>query len=133
MIRAGGIPIFLLTDAVPAVGPERTKGEAMHAQVVTFGLNGISEEQFHEAVGPDTKLFANLPGLLAKIWLRDPETNTYGGLYIWADQEAYERYIKGEVFNAIKADQNLKNVESRDFGVFDDLSAITMPKVRVDA
>ena len=102
----------------------------MHAQVVTFGLNGISEEQFHEAVGPDTKLFANLSGLLAKIWLRDPETNTYGGLYIWADQEAYERYIKGEVFNAIKADQNLKNVESRDFGVFDDLSSLTMPKLR---
>ena len=65
--------------------------------------------------------------------LRDPETNTYGGLYLWADQEAYERYIKGEVFNAIKADQNLKNVESRDFGVFDDLSSITMPKLRVDA
>ena len=102
----------------------------MHAQVVTFGLNGISEEQFHEAVGPDTKLFANLSGLLAKIWLRDPETNTYGGLYIWADQEAYERYIKGEIFSAIKADHNLKNVESRDFGVFDDLSSLTMPKLR---
>jgi hypothetical protein len=37
--------------------------------------------------------------------LRDPERNTYGGLYLWADQEAYERYIKGEVFNAIKADR----------------------------
>ena len=102
----------------------------MHAQVVTFGLNGISEEQFHEAVGPDTKHFANLPGLLAKIWLRDPEMNTYGGMYIWADQEAYERYIKGEIFSAIKADHNLKNVESRDFGVFDDLSSLTMPKLR---
>ncbi len=62
--------------------------------------------------------------------LRDPETNTYGGLYLWADQEAYERYIKGEVFNAIKADQNLKNVESRDFGVFEDLSSLTMPRLR---
>ena len=59
-----------------------------------------------------------------------PETNTYGGLYLWDDQEAYERYIKGEVFNAIKADQNLKNVESRDFGVFEDLSSLTMPKLR---
>src|SRR5439155_25078128 len=44
--------------------------------------------------------------------LRDPETNTYGGLYLWAEQETYERYIKGEVFNAIKPDQNLENVES---------------------
>ena len=105
----------------------------MHAQVVTFELNGITEEQFHEAADGDTQTFANLPGLVAKIWLRDPERNTYGGLYIWDDQEAYERYIKGEVFHAIKADRNLANVESRDFGVFDDLTSITMPSVRLDA
>jgi len=104
----------------------------MHAQVVTFGLNGITEEQFHGAAEADAPTFANLPGLLAKIWLRDPERNTYGGLYVWADQEAYERYIKGEIFNALKADQNLKNFESRDFGVFDDLTSITMPNLRVD-
>ena len=102
----------------------------MHAQVVTFGLNGITEEQFREARGADAPTFANLPGLLAKIWLRDPETNTYGGLYLWADQEAYERYIKGEVFGSIQANPGLKNVESRDFGVFEDLSAITAPKLR---
>ena len=105
----------------------------MHAQVITFGLNGITEEQFKGAVSADVPVFANMPGLLAKVWLRDPETNTYGGLYLWADQEAYERYIKGEIFNALKADQHLKNFESRDFGVFDDLSSITMPKLRVDA
>ena len=102
----------------------------MHAQVVTFGLSGITEEQFHEACEADAQTFANLPGLLAKVWLRNPETNTYGGLYLWADQETCERYINGEVFNAIKADQHLKNVESRDFGVFEDLSSRTMPKLR---
>ena len=102
----------------------------MHAQVVTFGLNGITEEQFHEAVAPDAPTFANMPGLLGKVWLRDPETNTYGGLYLWDDQEAYERYIKGEVFATIKANQHLENVESREFGVFEDLSSRTMPKLR---
>ena len=102
----------------------------MHAQVIGFGLIGITEEQFGEARGKETATFANLSGLLATIWLPDPETNTYGGLYLWADQKAYERYIKGEVVNAIKADQDLKNVESRDFGVFEDLSSLTMPKLR---
>jgi hypothetical protein len=101
----------------------------MHAQVVTFGLKDITEEQFHEAVGPDAPMFAGLPDLLAKVWLRDPETNTYGGLYLWADQEAYERYLKGEVFNAIKSNPHLENIESRDFGVFEDLSSITMAKL----
>ena len=130
MIRASGVLIVLLTDAIPAVSRGGGMENAMHAQVITFGLNGITEEQFREACGADAPTFANLPGLLAKIWLRDPETNTYGGLYLWADQETYERYIKGEVFNAIKADQHLKDVESRDFGVFEDLSSLTMPKLR---
>jgi heme-degrading monooxygenase HmoA len=103
----------------------------MHVQVVTFGLNGITEEQFHEACRADAPTFATLPGLLAKMWLRDPEANTYGGVYLWADQDAYERYVKGEIFSAIKADRNLKNVESRVFGVFEDLSAVTMQKLRV--
>jgi heme-degrading monooxygenase HmoA len=102
----------------------------MHAQVITFGLNGITEEQFHEAALADAPAFTNMPGLLAKVWLRDPETNTYGGLYLWDDQETYERYIKGEVFDAIKANEHLKNVESRDFGVFEDLSSLTMPRLR---
>jgi hypothetical protein len=105
----------------------------MHAQVVTFALNGVTEEQFREAAGADAPTFATLPGLLAKIWLRDPESNTYGGVYLWADQEAYERYIKGDIFNAIKTDQHLQNVESRDFGVFDDLSSITAAKLLVDS
>jgi heme-degrading monooxygenase HmoA len=103
----------------------------MHAQVVTFGLKDITEEQFREVAGGDAPTFATMPGLLGKVWLRDPETNTYGGLYLWADQEAYERYIKGEVFNAIKSNPHLKNVESRDFGVFEDLSSVTMPKLPV--
>jgi heme-degrading monooxygenase HmoA len=103
----------------------------MHAQVVTFGLDDITEEQFREVCGADAPTFANFPGLLAKVWLRDPGTNTYGGLYLWADQEAYERYVKSEVFDAITTNQHLKDVESRDFGVFDDLSSQTMPKLHL--
>ncbi len=105
----------------------------MHAQVVTFGLKGITEEQFHGAAGADAPTFATLPGLLSKVWLRDPETNTYGGMYLWADRERYERYIKGEIFNALQTDQHLQNFESRVFGVFDDLTSVTAPQLHVNA
>ena len=130
MMSLGGVRTVLLMDWSRRLARAGARERHMHAQVITFGLNGITEEQFREACGADAPTFASLPGLLAKVWLRDPESNTYGGLYLWDDQEAYEGYIKGEVFNAIKADTNLKNVESRDFGVFDDLSALTMPKLR---
>jgi Putative mono-oxygenase ydhR len=132
MKGAGGILSVLLTGPGNGLGPEGGERH-MHAQVITFGLNGITEEQFHEACGADAPTFASLPGLLAKIWLRDPETNTYGGLYLWVDRGAHERYVNGGIFNALKADQNLKNFESRDFGVFDDLSAITARRLHAVA
>ena len=57
----------------------------MHAQVITFGLSDITEEQFHGAVAADAQIFANMPGLLAKTWLRNPDTNTYGCLLYTSD------------------------------------------------
>ncbi len=109
------------------VGDAAEYGAARDREV---SLSRWRAPELADGAGADAPTFANLPGLLAKIWLRDPEKNTYGGMYLWADREAYERYIKGEVFNAIRADQNLKNVESRDFGVFGDLSSFTLPRLR---
>lgn len=112
------------------VGPGGERETQMHTQVITFGLNGITEEQYHAACEAEAPMFASIPGLLTKVWLRDPKTDTYGGIYIWADQESYENYVKGEIFTALKGDTSLKNFESRNFGVFDDLSKVTMKNLQ---
>jgi hypothetical protein len=55
----------------------------MHIQIVNFRLEGMGEEDYRgiaEAIAP---AFANLPGLVSKTWLADPETDTYGGVYVW--------------------------------------------------
>jgi hypothetical protein len=101
----------------------------MHVQVVSFGLNGITEEQYRQSCQGETGTFAGLPGLVCKIWLRDPDANTYGGLYLWRDRGSYERYVRGEIFQSIGSDPTLKNVSSRGFGVFEDLTAATQPAV----
>jgi hypothetical protein len=99
----------------------------MHVQLVTFGLNGITEEQYRQACEGETATFAGLPGLICKIWLRDAKTTTYGGLYLWRDRRAYESYVAGEIFHSIKDDPTLTAVASRDFGVFEELTAATQP------
>lgn len=101
----------------------------MHVQLVTFGLNGVSEDDYQEACRTQTGTFAALPGLLAKIWLRDPEKGVYGGIYLWRDREAFERYTGGEVFAAVAGDPALANVTSTDFGVFTELTKATQPEV----
>lgn len=103
----------------------------MHVQVITFGLNGITEEQYHQACEAETETFAALPGLLAKTWLRNPETNTYGGMYLWRDRDSFEGYLNGEVFKAISADESLSNVTSNDYDVFEDLTKATQPGLSV--
>ena len=37
-------------------------------------------------------VFGAIPGLVAKYWLADPETNTYGGVYLWESREALDEW-----------------------------------------
>ena len=97
----------------------------MHIQIVNFGLKGISEEQYREVCDEIAPAFAELPGLLAKFWLADPVTNTYGGVYLWQDREAYEAYTLSSMFNSIGSNPAFGNVTSRDFGILEAPSEVT--------
>lgn len=99
----------------------------MHAQVVTFGLNNLTEDEYREDCEGKAEIIAALPGLLAKIWLRDPETNTYGGIYLWRDRDSCEAFVTGELFGAVRGDASLQGVLSRDFEIFEHLTKATQP------
>jgi hypothetical protein len=62
MMRAGGVFIVLLTDALPARGPGRTKGDTMSAQVTTRGFHCVDPShgriEFNGA--DDEELFGNI-------------------------------------------------------------------------
>ena len=103
----------------------------MHVQVVTFGLKGITEDEYHEACEVETATFAALPGLVAKTWLRNAETNSYGGMYLWRDRESCEEYMAGDVFKSIESDPTLVDVTSKDFEVFEDLTKATQPGLAI--
>lgn len=99
----------------------------MHVQIITFQLNGPTEEQYIEACRSETEAFRDLPGLIAKVWLADAETNTYGGMYLWRDRGSMEAYKAGEIFASIVGDPNLENVTSRDFAAIEPLTKETQP------
>jgi heme-degrading monooxygenase HmoA len=103
----------------------------MHIQIATFTLNGITEDEYHAACQDETETFAAIDGLLAKTWLRSPETKTYGAVYLWRDREAYEDYVSGEVWAAVASDSSLTDVKSSDFDVFEDLTRATQPGISV--
>jgi hypothetical protein len=69
----------------------------MVVQIVQFQLAGIGPAEYEATAERIAPAFANLPGLIAKAWLADPDENTYGGVYLWTDRAAAEAYADGEL------------------------------------
>jgi heme-degrading monooxygenase HmoA len=103
----------------------------MHVQVVTYGLRGITEDEYLEACQEETATFAGIAGLLAKLWLRDRDTKTYGAVYLWRDRQAYDNYVKGDIWASVQGDETLSGVTCRDFEVLEDLTAATQPGAKL--
>ena len=103
----------------------------MHVQIITFQLADLTEEGYREACEGFTAAYAELPGLLAKIWLADPAANTYGGVYLFRDREAMEAYVASDLFATVAAFPHFANIRSTDFAVYEDLTRLTQPGVEV--
>ncbi len=97
----------------------------MHVQVVNFNLKDATEEAYRELCDQLAPTFAAMPGLVAKYWLADRGTNTYGGVYIWENRAAMEGYTGGEVWAAVGANPHLANITARDYGILDEPTRAT--------
>jgi hypothetical protein len=106
----------------------------MHVQIINFKLTDMSEDEYRALgvaeLGP---AYGNLPGLLAKVWLASPATNTYGGIYLWADRTAMEEYLASDLLKSVKSSPHLTNITSNDFEVYEEITRLTQPEIKVVA
>ncbi|MBK7931254.1 MAG: YdhR family protein [Bryobacterales bacterium] len=92
----------------------------MHIQIVHFNLNGFTQSEYEQACESQfAPAFRDVPGLLAKVRLSDPSTNTYGGVYTWRDRAAMDAYFQSPLFQVVASHPNLANLTSRDFEVLE--------------
>ena len=103
----------------------------MHVQIVNFHLNDLSEDDYRALGAQLAPAYAELPGLLAKVWLADPAANTYGGVYLWRDPESMRAYMASELLAGVLASPHIVDVTSSDFAVYEDLTRVTQPVVEV--
>lgn len=97
----------------------------MHIQVVSFNLKDLSDPDFRRACDGWAPAFAQVPGLISKVWLADEPTNTYGGIYTWVDRRAMEAFSRSDLFHAVATNPSFVNIVSRDFDVLDGPSRVT--------
>lgn len=105
----------------------------MHIQIINFHLKGVSEAEFRALCDEVAPTFAEVPGLISKVWLANRTTNTYGGVYTWATREAMEDYAKSELFKAVATNPNLADITSSDFDVLEEPTSVTRGLVGVPA
>ena len=98
----------------------------MHAQIITYQLKDISEAEYlDKMVQTDAPLLATIPGLVSKVWLSDPATNTYGGFYLWQSCQAMENFNNSDLLKAVAARPYLANITSKDYVVSENPTRIT--------
>lgn len=61
----------------------------MHIQVINFNLNGLSETEYGALCDEIAPTFAEVPGLISKVWLANRSSNTFGGVYTWANRRGW--------------------------------------------
>lgn len=103
----------------------------MHVQIVTYRVEGINDADFIDANRDFAEAMAAVPGLLAKVWLRRPDTDVYGGLYLWRDREAYEAFLASGLWDEVLNDPSMLDTVSADYGVMEGLTRATQPGLRL--
>jgi hypothetical protein len=99
--------------------------QEMHVLIVNFELSGVADAEYLRQVESIAPMFVQVPGLVSKIWLADPATNTYGGVYLFTDASSREAYLDSEIIKSMKANPNFTNVTMREFGTAEEATAIT--------
>ncbi len=105
----------------------------MHAQVITYRLKGLSQEQYYELCEPLAPIIAAQPGLIEKVWLADPATNTYGGLYKWQDRAAMEAFMQTDVVKGFASHPGIVELASQDYPVWEEATRATRGLAAVPA
>jgi quinol monooxygenase YgiN len=105
----------------------------MHIQVVRFNLKDMSEAGYRKLCDDLAPTFAAVPGLVAKVWLADPATNAYGGVYTWHDRAAMDTYFKSDLCKGVMSSPNLINITSSDFNLMEGPTRVTRGSVAVAA
>jgi hypothetical protein len=93
--------------------------------VVNFGLSGIGDEQYRELTASVAEYFTQVSGLLSKIWLADPDSNTYGGSYLFESRVAIDAYLASDLMAGLRANPAMTAVTTRVFDAIEAATAIT--------
>lgn len=96
-------------------------------------INGrlvVPAEEFERQNGTEgAHFFADVPGLLWKIWIINKEQGEAGGLYLFTDESTYNEYVNGPIVTQLREYPLWTDVTVKGFDYLPAQSAITRAPV----
>jgi hypothetical protein len=102
----------------------------MHVLIIEFRLTGMDEEGYRAAAAGMAPALAELPGLLAKVWLAGDD-GARGGVYAFRDRESMEEYLASDLLASVRAVPGFTGITARGFAVDEGLTRLTQPGLAV--
>lgn len=73
-------------------------------------------------------LYVDMPGLISKAFLMDPETREYGGNYVWKNREALDAFLNSEMFKAAVKRFGTPDIRIHEIAAYLDRGTIHSPE-----
>ncbi|MDN5931587.1 MAG: YdhR family protein [Pseudonocardia sp.] len=102
----------------------------MHTLLITFRLVDMTDARYREVCAELAPAFAELPGLLAKVWLTDVDAG-YGGVYLFADEAGADAFLASGLFRTVRTFPHFDDLDVRRFGVDERTTRRTQPRLTV--
>ena len=99
---------------------------------VNFTLN-MTVEDFQGMADSLSDTFANLPGLVWKIWLLNEANLEAGGLYRFDSDDSMQAYLDGPIVATLKSHPAITNLNVKQFDVMPEVTAASRGPVTAGA
>jgi hypothetical protein len=89
----------------------------MHGLLVEYELVGATSAEHAELSTALTPALAAVRGLVSLTWLSNETTGRYGDLYVFEYKSAFDAFVAGELYEALRSRYYVRGLVARDFSV----------------
>lgn len=96
---------------------------------ISFQYQG-SGNNYQELVKLLSNFVANEPGLIWKTWLMNELEAEAGGIYLFTDAQALERYLQGSVMTGLEGRDDITNISVKIFDTLNEIPLVALKRWR---
>ncbi len=85
----------------------------------------VSDEDYISAVVPLAGQFADIPGLMWKIWMVNPDENEAGGIYLFEDAGHVQDFLESNLAANLTSHPAFREFRIKTFALMPDQSVVT--------